>query len=139
MLNHTAAPVERPHTRSQRGRSLVDPNDTDVTTALRSVPRPREPTQFPSESFSDPGMSSRQQDRANPGEDPVRLLCNETVEPVEDRVAEHEGVASALATPLQVVEERLSIFPDTVEVLKTIQSRLVALEGRNASPAKRAM
>ena len=139
MANHTAAPVERHHTRTDRGHGLVDRNAQDVATTLRSVPPPTGLAQFPSESFSDPGTSSRQQDRPNPGEDTARRLCNETDEPVHDRVAEHEGVTSALDARLQAVEERSSVFLDTGEVLKNIRDRLVVLEGRAPSPAKRAM
>lgn len=58
MVNHTTAPLQRPKTRFQRGRSRIDPNELDLAARLSTVTPPVGPSHSNINPNPDPGMSS---------------------------------------------------------------------------------
>lgn len=98
MVNHTPAPVERPPTRSQRGRSFITPSELDIAIKLCAVA----PPVIPSPSNMDPnpntGMSSQQQEHAGPSENTVPRICDESVKLITNRLTYYEGAVSSSAT-----------------------------------------
>lgn len=137
MVSPKPAPVERPHNWSKRGRILVEPNEPGVTSMVDTVPDVVEPSGFPADPNTDYGTSSQQVDTIGPSEETDRRLCEESVTPINARITEYEGNVGAYAARLQALEDNVSILPDTVAILGTIQDCLVEVEGRPTTNAER--
>lgn len=100
MSSRGEAPLGRPITRS-RARSLADRGEEDLHTRLDEVPLPEVPQRV---TLTDPnpvaGSSSRLTGQRDLSEETVKRFCDDSVNPLEKRLAEQEGNASANETRL---------------------------------------
>lgn len=136
MANRTPSSVELPHTGSQRGRSLLDTNYSDVSTKLSTVPTPEGPPESVMDSNPDLGTSLHTHEPTGPSEDTVRPLCDASVTPITYSITEYEGNLKANDARLQALEQKAYILPDAVMVLESHLDRLTCMEDHLATKSE---